>query len=274
MAIHRLQLWRAWQVWGVCLFVLLLTACAGSGGGTAVAPQGKEVALSLMSQQTGVSYDINMYLPNAYFTATAPLPVLYAMDSEYRYATLVGAIQQTGVDVVLVNVAAMSSARRWVDFTMPGATAYDRFLTLELIPFIEAQFKVDGTRRMLSGHSLSGEFVMYALFLDDPHNRPFWAYISEEGSFWYNSVGTFSTGLPDTAITAEQDYDSSGQLPLNLVMAGDDRANLAYVRNVYAQLTSRGYQGLNAVLYTYDLGHVPMDGPASAAALTFLLKTP
>ena len=32
------------------------------------------------------------------------------MDSEYRYATLVGAIQQTGVDVVLVNVDAMGSA--------------------------------------------------------------------------------------------------------------------------------------------------------------------
>ena len=237
-------------------------------------PLGQEVDLSLASQQTQMTYSISVYLPYSYATRTPPMPVMYAMDSEYRYSTLVSAIQQTGNDVVLVNVAAMSPSRRWMDFTMPGAAAYDRFLTQELVPFIEPHYRVDGTRRMLSGHSLSGEFVMYALFLDDPHNRPFWAYISEEGPFWYDADENLSTALPDTAITAEQGYDSSGQLPLNLVMAGDSTANLPYVENVYTQITTRGYQGLNATLFTYRLGHVAMDGPATVAALTFLLKTP
>ena len=57
-------------------------------------------------------------------------------------------------------------------------------------------------------------------------------------------------------------------------MAGDSTANLPYVENVYTQITTRGSQGLNATLFTYRLGHVAMDGPATVAALTFLLKTP
>jgi predicted alpha/beta superfamily hydrolase len=49
----------------------------------------------------------------------------------------------------------------------PGWTGYFRFLKLELMPFIETQYRVDRTRRMYAGYSLSGSFAGVAMLMDD-----------------------------------------------------------------------------------------------------------
>lgn len=248
------------------LFVAALQGCGDGRDGAEPSPSralDSTATANISSDQTGSAYDLSIYLPPGYEGEAEPLPVVYAMDSEYRFATLVEALRQTRLKVILVNVAAMGAARRWTDFTMPGAAAYYRFLTLELIPFVEASYRCDPQNRILSGHSLSGEFVVYALFLEDAANGYFASVLSAEGSFWYDSL---SGALSEMA---RRRLDANRSLPVTLVMAGDKQGNLSFVSKTYDHITRLGWEGLRSRLWVYDLGHGGMDGPSFVDGLNF-----
>lgn len=256
-----------------------LVSCGGGGeggaGGSAPAVDvGTTTASSIRSTQTGIAYDFDVWLPPGYAQGTVPYPVVYAMDCEYRFATLVSVVQHAAVtggpQVILVNVCAGGSDRRWVDFTMPGAAAYFSFLTLELIPVIDASYRTNPGNRILSGHSLSGEFAMYALYMESPASRFFTSIVSEECSCWYDASMNFSGQLLQPAVMEQAMYDSSHRLPINLVMAGDVLGNEPTVSVVYNVISNRHYQDLRMIQPTYNLGHVPMDGPAFSDALGFI----
>jgi enterochelin esterase-like enzyme len=254
-----------------------LVACgggAGPSGPVASDAGGTSIDASIGSVQAGLSYTLQIWLPPGYAQGTATYPVIYAMDCEYRYATLVAALQQTHTEAILVNVCAMSSARRFVDFTMPGAASYYRFLTLELIPFVDARYRTARANRSLSGHSLSGQFVMYALYMEDPANRHFSSIVSEECTCWDDAAGVYSAQLAQPIAMEEAMYAADHRLPVNLVMAGDDLGNGPQVAALYATISGRGYVDLRSVHLSYRLGHVPMDGPAFAAALDFIYAAP
>jgi Putative esterase len=261
------------------LLVALITACGGGGGGgsdtpTTAMPLGTTVMSSINSAQTGIAYTLDIWLPPDYATSTTSYPAVYATDCEYRFATLSGVLQQTGRNVILVNICAMSDARRWIDFTMPGAAAYYRFLTTELIPSIEANYRASSANRTFSGHSLSGEFAMLALFMEDPANRFFKSILSEECSCWYDASQNFSMLLPQPLALEQAMYDASNQLPINLIMAGDTLSNEPEVSFAYATMINRNFQGLRSTQPIYHLGHVPMDGPAFEDALNFIYGSP
>jgi predicted alpha/beta superfamily hydrolase len=257
----------------VMLVLTLLAACGGGGDQGAPAP-GTLQQTSIASAQTGITYDLQVWLPPGYAQETRRYPVIYAMDCEYRAATVDLLVERSGLPVIVVNVCAMGSARRWVDFTMPGAAAYQRFLTRELVPFVDVNYRTDPADRTLSGHSLSGEFVLYALYLEDPAQRVFKSFISEECSCWYDAAMHFSATLAEPAAMEAAMYVASPHLPVNLVMAGDTLGNEGPVAAVYATIAGRGYQDLRAVHTTYTIGHVPMDGPAFADALRFIFSAP
>jgi predicted alpha/beta superfamily hydrolase len=258
--------------WLLALLVALMTACGGGGQPPDPAPLGSTSVMSVNSKETGLTYDVDIWLPPGYAQATASYPVIYAMDCEYRFTTLTQVLQETAAKLILVNVCAMGSARRWVDFTMPGALAYYHFLIRELIPLVDSRWRTDTTNRTLSGHSLSGEFALYALYLEDPANRYFTSIISEECSCWYDSAMFFSRQLPQPVAMEQAMYQSSHRLPVNLVMAGETQSNESNVAAVYATIASRNYDGLRAVQPVYSLGHVPMDGPAFRDALGFIFN--
>src|SRR6185369_2103121 len=250
------------------LMAVVLCGCGGGGGDIAPPPAPAGVIrASIQSRQTGIEYGYYVQLPADYAKTQAAYPVVYATDSEYRLATLSGVMANSPTAAILVNIDATSTARRWVDFTMPGAAAYFRFLTQELIPQIESQYRIDPKRRIFSGHSLSGEFAMYALYLDTPDNRFFSSVISEEGSFWYQPDMQFFNSLPIATSMEQQMYDTGRQLPVNLVLAGDFFGNGTLVKNLSDFLSARGYERLRIKNSTFSLGHVPMDGPAFADAL-------
>ena len=249
----------------------LLVACGG-GGGEPLPPPGTTQRSAIHSAETGITYDLMIWLPPGYAQETARYPVIYAMDCESRFTTLGGVLQATGRRAILVNVCAMGAARRWVDFTMPGAAAYHRFLVRELIPFVDAGFRTDPANRILNGHSLSGEFVLYALYLEDPGNRQFGAFVSEECSCWYDAAMHFSQQLPEPIAMEQALYAADPALPVTLVMAGDTLANAPSVRLVHDQLAARGYSALRLHYFQYSLGHLPMDGPAFTDALGVLVR--
>lgn len=250
-------------------FALLLPGCGGGGGGDSsstpppVTPvAGRTVSTSIMSQQTGISYTLLVYLPAGYDQGSTAYPVIYQMDQESRFVPSIDVLRDRSVNAILVGIGNMGANRRFVDFEMPGAAAYYRFLTLELIPFIESQFRADPQQRILNGHSLSGLFVMYALFMEPPGDRHFASFISEDGSMFEQ---------PSTLYAMEQQmYTASPQLPVKLVMSADSGGNLANVVPLCATIQARGYAGLQMRMLEYGLGHVPMDIHAFGDSLDFI----
>ena len=265
------------------LVSLTLAACSGGGGGgdsspappTGSAPQ--RLASSITSVQTGMNYSLQIYLPEGYATGTTRYPVIYAADAEWRFTVLAEILERQRRPAILVAVGNMGGERRWVDFIMPGVEAYHRFLARELVPMVESTYRADPSQRVLTGHSLSGEMVMYALLLDRLGDRAFHAYISEEGGFWWGTnrslVGGPTTGQPGATMEAEM-FARDRNLPVTLVMAGDARGNSPRVTAMHDHMAQRGYTGLRLAHYTYNLGHLPSDGPAFTDALQLIFGPP
>jgi hypothetical protein len=263
------------------LVAAAMTCCGGggSGGELALTPAmaGTTLTSSISSVQTGIAYSFDVWLPPGYAEGTATYPVIYATDCEYRWAALLQDVQQFaahgGAPVILVNICAGTSDRRFVDFTMPGATSYFRFLTLELIPLIDATYRTNPANRTLSGHSLSGEFVMYALYLENPTNRYFTSIVSEECSCWFDAQQNYSATLAQPAAMEQAMLAASGgNLPINLDIAG---LSEPVIENLYLQILSRNYRSLRLIQPNY-LGytHVGMDAPAFYDALSFIFGGP
>jgi enterochelin esterase-like enzyme len=220
----------------------------------------------IQSTQTGLGYTYQVFLPAGYAQGTARYPVIYAADGEYRFPVLSAALEASRRNVILVNVWHMGN--RFPDFTMPGAPAYYRFLTQELIPEIDKLYRTDTSNRTYSGHSLSGEFALFALFLEQPGKRYFNAIISAEGSFWALSNGAFEDALGNTGLDMERAmFARDRNLPVTLVMAGDATNNGPRVKQFHDYLAARGYTGLRLSFSSYSLGHLPMDGPSFTDAL-------
>jgi enterochelin esterase-like enzyme len=265
---------RAW-LWTI-FAMATLAGCGGGGGGSdgAMPPAaGSRTGFDIASQQTGLTYSVQVYTPPGYAASAERYPAVYATDAEYRFTVLAGVLDSTQRKAILINIGAMGSARRFVDFTMPGAEAYYRFLTQELIPLVDAQYRTQSGTRILTGHSLSGEFVMYALYLERPGQRAFSAFISEDGSFWDGPNQVFEPAIgaePSTGMEAAM-FARDRNLPVTLVMAGDVQGNLGRVNAVHGFIAQRGYTGLRLVLNNYAMGHVPMDGPAFTDAMNIIL---
>ncbi len=247
----------------MCLFCLFLSACGGGGHVAPTAPTtGRTVSTSVASAQTGIAYTIQIYFPPSYDQSTAAFPVIYQMDLETRFAPSIQVLQERGSNAVLVGIGNMGADRRFVDFELPGATAYYGFLTLELIPFIESQVRADPKQRILNGQSLSGLMVMYALFMEPPGNRHFASFISEDGSMFEQPAELYAL--------EQQMFEGSKNLPVKLAMSADVLGNLANVLPLCQTISARGYTGLQLEMLEYDLGHVQMDVPAFGDSLDFI----
>ena len=241
--------------WLALVAVVLATACDGSGSPSPDASTtGTFDSFTIKSQNTGIAYPISIYLPPG-SSQSGPLPAIYALDAETRFADLAAVMQAKGVRAILVGVANTGSDRRQVDFLMPGAVPYYHFLVDELAPAIESRYGADPARRMLSGLSSAGLFVGYAFFMETPANHRFSAFLSADGSFWQQ---------PDEVETAEANMYAANvgrDLPLTLLLGGDTGGNYVYVDALYRILVSRNYPGLQLDERVYTDGHVAMDVP-------------
>jgi hypothetical protein len=258
----------------VVLVVAAIAGCGGGGGGTPP-PSETTVPIPIHSAQTGEDYTLDVWLPPDYATSTASYPVIYATDCEYRFDTLATVLidrsARGATPAILINICAGTTAQRFNDYALPGAPAYFGFLTLELIPYVEAHYRTNATKRIFSGHSLSGELAMCVLFLDNPAHRYFTSIVSEEGSFWVTSSTMFQSDDYPPAIAMETAMRNASQsLPIDLFMAGDTTANGPLVTYVYDTMVSQQFQDLHLTHTEYPLSHVGMDGPAFSDAMTFI----
>ena len=216
---------------------------------------------NLTSPHTEFTYPVMMYFPAGYAPNSGPHPVIYAPDAEMQFMLIVEQVRLRNYDAIVVAVGNGGADRRWVDYAGPGWTAYHRFLTRQLMPYIETQYRVDRTRRTLVGYSLSGSFAGVAMSLDDPAARHFSAFVAIDGSFWNQTEQIYAL--------EQAMFDASRSLPVTMFHAS--AANRASITEYRQRLESRGYGGLRLRQQDYLLNHATVLGPGLTDGLAYVL---
>lgn len=249
--------------------LLALGACSGGGGGSAdgaspPAARGAEHFLSVPSNHTGVTYEVTVYTPPGYESSRDAKPVLYALDRELQYTQVQNANLGFNLDAIIVSVSNVSAGRRFVDFELPGAEAYFRFLTLELIPLVEAQYRVDRTRRTLLGYSLSGLMATLAILLEQPSSRYFSGAVVTDASFQFHT--------DDTLALEQRMFDTSRDLPMSIHMC----YTVPGGRNLEMpqRLESRSYRSLRLSHRYYPVSHAAVLVPCIDDGLHYVFNRP
>ena len=229
-------------------------------------PTGASANTTLTSSEDGVGYDMSVYVPSDYQPNSDPLPVIYALDAQSRLPALSDALHQANPRVIVVNIFDMG--RHLTDYTMPGAVSYLRFLQKDVFPYIEANYRVDPRRRVISGLATSANFPFHALYLESAGKWSFAQYWMTNGSFRQQQ---------ESIDTEEQRiFEAMGQLvfPVTLVFARGATDFGPLTKELYDKMAARGYKGINLYDLAYPLGRIETDVPAFLDAITILCGKP
>lgn len=155
----------------------------------------------ITSATTERTYQVSVALPRGYDGSAETYPVLYALDANGEFGIVVetarllategqipelvivgigypvgyflDAVDDRGVDLTLTEDPDFQEnwQRLLSGFPMPpstgGAPGFLSFLTDELIPLVDAEYRVSPGDRALFGHSLGGLFATYAMLHSD-----------------------------------------------------------------------------------------------------------
>lgn len=208
----------------------------------------------LKSTATGRDYDIYIRLPDEYAPGNGKkYPVIYVLDGQWDFKLLdsiYGGLLYDGFvpEMIIVGITYSGDnpdyeTLRAMDYTPVRDTFFPNsgdgpkflaFLEEQLLPYIESNYPVDASQRVLMGSSFGGTFTLYALFSEP---TLFWGYIA--GS----PVVTFGDRF---AFEQEADYASSHEaLPARLFLSVGEREELAGPVQEFVQvLAERNYTGL------------------------------
>lgn len=235
------------------LLAILLAGCGGGGDDDVPTMEGSREARTIRSSVTRTDYPLNIYLPPASAGPRSGLPVLYVLDGESWFDTLVGMVESTRQRVIIVGIG--TAGQRARDFvpgnsctsTGGGNAAYFDFIRQELIPYVESSFGGHPNQRALFGHSHGGSFVLYAMFSQAPGQHSFKAYLASD-----SSISCMST----TAYAWERDYAAAhGNLPVRLHLSYATQGNYTSNLDYAAAITQRNYANLAFVGQYYSGTH-------------------
>jgi predicted alpha/beta superfamily hydrolase len=249
----------------VCMFILallpiqILSACTSkranlpSPASTHVTIPYTEVK-QIRSTATGRNYDIYIRLPDAYAqNRSKKYPVLYSLDAQWDFKMLDSIYSGLLYDgfipeIIIVGITysgdnADYGALRSMDYTpvhdafIPGSGDAPKFLAFikeELVPFVDANYHTDTSRKYLLGSSFGGTFTLYAMFTDPTF---FSRYIAS------SPVVTYGNRF---AYQQEADYfKSHTDLPVRLFVSVGELEDLSYPVKEFTQiLDGRDYPGL------------------------------
>lgn len=261
----------------LAILAIALAGCGGaggvgSGGGTSSnnagsSAAGQTIQASILSRINGTNYVLNVYLPPPTAGARSDLPVVYMLDGESWFQTLVDITESTQNHIIIVGINSMGQrARDYVPLNSctdggGGNTAYFNFIRQELIPYVEATFGGNPNKRALFGHSHGGSFVLYAMFSEAPDQHTFKAYLASDSALQC---------LWGAATRWEQDYaaayrDLPVRLHLSFVPGGNSGTN-----DLYADvITQRNYARLTLVSAPTSGTHTSIVPTALAQGVPF-----
>jgi predicted alpha/beta superfamily hydrolase len=234
----------------------------------------------LQSEFTGIKYKLYISLPRDYPNTKTKYPIVYTLDADYSFALAHNIIEHFTDRNDLPNMLVVSIAydgasqnmqvyrkNRIRDYTpihttnqlwggygkiekySGGGKRFQLFLKNELIPFIEANYRVRSIDRTIVGHSLGGLFGAYTLFTEP---GLFQRYILVSSSLWYADKHIFHI---EQAFSESHDtlnakvYFCVGQWEnskkLNIFMPADQK-------NFVRQIKSRNYKGLTLSSHVFQ----------------------
>ena len=149
---------------------------------------------SLFSETLKESRPLSIYLPEGYEKDSIRYPVIYIIDGETRCTHAVPTVRFISSEglmprSIIVGIPNVNRNRDFLPAIRPNPSERDsadnflQFITAELFPYIEKQYRAE-SYRILIGHSYGGLFAMHAL-LSKP--EAFGGYIMIDPSFWYGS---------------------------------------------------------------------------------------
>ena len=210
---------------------------------------------TLPRSANGRDYQLYVALPPDYATSGRKYPVLYICDGYWDFTLINGfygnlRYDKVVPDFIIVGLgyqhastnAEFDILRRY-DYTIvpddndPNAehTGHaGEFLSViehEIIPFVEMEYRVDPSFRVLSGNSLGGLFSLYAMF-------------AKPGLFQAHVAA--SPACHPALFDLEKKFAASGaRLPARLFMTGaekEDPGFLAAIKRFNERLQSRRYE--------------------------------
>jgi len=238
----------------------------------------------IRAKTLGRDYQVFVALPDSYATSKRAYPVVFVVDADYAFPVVRNIASRlhrhAGMEEAIVvglsyakGDAAVFSRRR--DYTpttprkhayrsdMPGrppafgeASAYGRYLTGEVFPFIARHYRADMRRKIFVGHSY-GSLLGLQMMLDSP--RSFEHYILGSPSLWFDAGIMFEREQAYAA--RNKDLPASvlfGIGSLETLAPGKKRSRseedadmVADLREFDAALKGRGYQHLRTRLKVF-----------------------
>jgi uncharacterized protein len=151
-------------------------------------------------------------------------------------------INDPGVDGYINKFLNQATGRQF-DVKSGGASKLLEFIALELIPFVESNYRVLSTERYLGGYSYGGLFTLYTMFTKpDLFNKYFAGSPTIEfgNGFLFDLENKFASSSKD--IRAKLWMTAGG---------AEDSTTIANVKRMTTTLKSRHYAGLSVESYIF-----------------------
>lgn len=162
----------------LCCLLLVTSPAAGDGFDEGRLQGLGDTRYHLFESET-LGHPLHLYVRRPDSGEEGPFPVVYLLDGGINYPLLSAYYHYLRIgeelpELVLVGISYGSDRFeggnfRSSDFTAPAADrewwgkapVFQAVLADELMPFVESRYPADPGRRILFGHSLGGQFVLY-----------------------------------------------------------------------------------------------------------------
>ncbi|MBU7017357.1 MAG: alpha/beta hydrolase [Theionarchaea archaeon] len=270
----------------ITLILVLILGCVNTS------PENPEIALKnpeksqeapglFYSYSMGDYYKIYVSLPRTYSEESShSYPVIYVLDADWYFDGSHVRLSDDGVkgivtrlaekgeipESILIGIGYPGEIKRGRDF-LTSYTHFYKFLTDELVPFIDKTYHTNGGRTLI-GHSDGGFFTMYALFRYP--DSLFTNFIAISGDF---------TKLDRFLFTEEISLSkrAAGVFPVTVYMAVGDLEEARFVtsnREMAENLNMREYAEFCFTFKVYyGLHHSSVVGPAIEDGLLWIFST-
>ena len=245
---------------------------------------GSQVVKIQSAVVTGQQYELQIMLPAGYANSNKKYPVLYVMDSQWDFPLATALYGQQYFDgfiteIIIVGVTwgganPNADSLRARDYTPTnekrllqsgGADNFLLFMSSELFPFIEKNYKADAKDRALMGCSFGGLFTLYTLFTQP---NLFKRYVAASPAFKWDNEMIYSDVI--------KYFKNRSNPPAKLFMCmGGVEKNVPGFEKLTKYLANRNHPSLQIKSEVLEnTGHSGTKGIGYQKGLQFVFATP
>lgn len=214
---------------------------------------------SIASTITGINYPITVFLPFGYYDTEFDYPVIYVLDGQFHKPHFSYVVRMLGIQAIVVAIDEGPTGRRATDYLAPGVFSYYGFLSNELLPHIESSYRIDESKRSITGASASG-LAVGLILLEEPVEAPlFKNYFSFDGPFYSISARALTDKL--NARIAKGNNFKGRVIFASATLPGDIPPFDSNVRRFKGHLES-SFSSLEIYHRSYPVNHFNSTGPS------------